>query len=100
MRRGSTPSVDFEIDQVDLKNIKKAEITFRQAHSKIIKSGADILITGAHSLQCKLSQEDTLALRTGACRVQAKLLTDSGAVLATEITEINIRDILNEGVIA
>ena len=52
MRRGSTPSVDFEIDQVDLKNIKKAEITFRQTHSKIIKSGADIVnkLTGAESL--------------------------------------------------
>ena len=94
MRRGTTPTLSLMIDDVDFSLIDKAELTLRQREKNIIVKNMKIYVEQA-VLQTKLTQQETLLLKSGDCLLQIKVLFNDGNVAATDIITINVQDILN-----
>ncbi len=99
MKRGTTPTIAFTLDNIDFNLIDKAELTITQnGERKIIK-----LLT-INVEQCgmftTLSQEETLSLAPGKCIVQVKILFKDGNVIATDIQTLDVQTILNDEVLA
>ena len=99
MKRGTTPTIAFTLDNIDFNLIDKAELTIAQnGEGKIIK-----LLT-INVEQCgmftTLSQEETLSLAPGKCIVQVKILFKDGNVIATDIQTLDVQTILNDEVLA
>lgn len=95
MTRGTTPSLSFTFDEIDINQIAYAEITMNQ-------KGRNVLIkklkrTGK-VYYAYFSETDTLSLSVGDCLVQAKVKLKDGNVIATDIETITINDVLNEEV--
>ena len=94
MRRGTTPTLSLMIDDVDFSLIEKAELTLRQREKNIIVKNMKIYVEQT-VLQTKLTQQETLLLKSGDCLLQVKVLFNDGNVAATDIITINVQDILN-----
>ena len=94
MRRGTTPTLSLMIDDVDFSLIDKAELTLRQREKNIIVKNMKIYVEQA-VLQTKLTQQETLLLKSGDCLLQIKVLFNDGNVAANDIITINVQDILN-----
>ena len=95
MTRGTTPTLSFTFDEIDINQIKYAEITLNQ-------NGKNVLIkklkrTGK-IYYAYFSEEETLNLKEGICEVQTKVKLKDGNVIATDIEKIIINDILHEEV--
>lgn len=100
--RGST--FDFTIslpETYDISNAKEIWITFAQGNKiKIDKSLADVQASG-NKISVHLSQEETLSFYSGSAKMQTRILTaDDESLVQEPITQIDILDILKDGVIA
>lgn len=130
MFRGTTPTIhlnvkaniSFQTDSLktDEYNMSQVWITFKHGKEVITyekdrifvevvyatdKDGNYILSDGAKQvigniLTIKLSQEETLALRTGEMDVQIRCLTLTGNSYASVVKKLMIDQILQEGVIS
>ena len=101
MRRGTTPYIHFHISQLDMKQMKKIEIAFRQNEETVVKSGQNVKVEGAHDFSVKLTQEDTLSFRAHRpIEVQARFIGADDNVIATTIRKIDCNEILNDEVIS
>ena len=95
MRRGTTPTLKIKINNVDLQVFEKIIVTFKKGE-KMINKEAEI---EDEILILKLSQEETLDLCPGSVSVQIKGKTNNGNVVASEIKNIVVEDILNEEIL-
>lgn len=92
MTRGTTPTLSFSFDEVDIKQIKYGELTISQnGHNVIIKK----LQRNGKIYFTNLSEIETLQLRPGNCDIQAKVKLKDGNVIATDIETIVVNDVLN-----
>lgn len=97
MRRGTTPTNTFEVDR-DLTEAR-VYVTYSQMGKVVIeKTNEDLTIT-ADSIECTLSQEDTLALKDGIVEIQIRYITELGAADASDIMRTTAERILKDGVI-
>lgn len=92
MTRGTTPTLTFTFDEVDVSQIKYAEIALNQKGVNVIikklkRSGKQYYVT--------LSEIETLQLEEGNCKVQTKVKLKDGNVIATDIETITINDVLH-----
>lgn len=103
MRRGTTPTVTATVD-ADLTGMN-IYLAFKQSGRElVVKENADLVITvedDVTTVQCPLSQADTLAFGNGTCEVQIRATKNDGATaLATSIGTVDIERILQDGVLA
>lgn len=97
MRRGTTPTITCELEDFDLDHVDKVIFTIRQDSYVINK---ETTVDFEHStVSVTLTQKESLGLRCGNCAVQIKFLVGE-EVLATDIVEVEVEQILNEEVIA
>lgn len=100
MRRGTTPTVTIKIDDVDLNNVVKAVVTFRQnTYPEILMDKEPEMIIGedADYLKVTLTQEETLALKEEMpVEIQFKGKLTDGKVLASNIVCVPVKEVLNE----
>lgn len=98
MKRGTTPTIAFTLDNIEFSLIDKAELTIVQNDEKKI-----IKLLTINVEQCgmftTLSQEETLSLAPGKCTVQVKILFNDGSVIATDIQTLDVQTILNDEVL-
>lgn len=104
--RGTTPTVVFHITDanLDFSLIDNAHIIFYSIVKQIVKGLDDIDIDAeTRNISTTLTQEETYAVREGKVDVQLRLHVDDGSdaglAMATPISSINIRTILEEQVI-
>ena len=100
MRRGSTPTVTLEIEDVDLSQLKNLSVTFSQ-NGKILKKykGDDAMVIEPHRLLITLTQEETLSFKSSyPVEIQVKMLTQEGKVIPTTIEQVPITAILDDEV--
>lgn len=95
IRRGTTPTVKAKINNIDIVQIENCYITLEQNHYEITKEATYV---GDH-YEITLTQEETLAFKTGKVRMQVKIKTIDETVLATNIVEKPISEILNEEIL-
>lgn len=99
MIRGTTPTHIFNLP-VDTSTLKEVRITYEQFQRAVIeKTETDVQMEGK-TITLTLTQEETLKFKhTSKVRVQLKVLTTTGAALASPIKELSVDEILNEEVL-
>lgn len=102
MYRGTTPTVHFTVDGYSLDDMT-VYVTFRMLDlygnttgkpiTKVttIKDGSDMYVT--------LTQEETLALCPGQCKVQARFIDKANNSYSTNIVVLDVLDVLDDRVI-
>ena len=98
MKRGTTPTIAFTLDNIEFSLIDKAELTIVQNGEKKIIKLLTINVENS-GMFTTLSQEETLSLTPGKCTVQVKILFNDGSVIATDIQTLDVQTILNDEVL-
>lgn len=97
MRRGTTPTLIFNVSGIKNIEIKSAFLTLRQRSATIEKNISDLTIT-EETVECMLTQSETLSLTAGAdIEVQLRCLSKGGTAYASQIIRIPVERILKEG---
>ena len=95
MRRGTTPTLTFKLNFDDYSLVDRMELTLFQGYKNLFTRVLDITENGP---TITLSQEDTLRLEVGTCKIQIKVIFLDGKVYATGIKELPVYDILDDEV--
>lgn len=100
MRRGSTPTLKFELPLEIDNNVTKLRVTFEQ-NDKIIfeKTERDIFIN-EQFFNLQLTQEETLMFDSSVpIRMQVKIRTTDGNVVPSDVVLIECKDVLSEEIL-
>jgi len=98
MIRGTTPTIVYTLP-IEGNLIQEIWFTIQQGKKNIIeKTMQDFQVSG-NVIKLTLSQEETLKINAGTpFKYQARFLTKSGNNFAHEIRQMDIGDLLREGV--
>ena len=91
--RGTTPIIEIQVIGCDLKKYKHILITIQQGRVSLDKTENDII-------RFKLTQDETLtfsAFKDALIQLRAK--SDDGNTVASDITTIQVKGILKEGLL-
>lgn len=101
MYRGTTPVLTLELDtDVSLANLAEMWVTFKTPTAEVNKTLSDVTIDDTNkTIQVPLSQLDTLEINNRSCAVQVRFKTAGGQAYATTISNIDVENVLKEGVI-
>jgi len=99
--RGSTPSLTFSLEtEMDLMNISAMWLTIEGAHNKRTWVMSELSIDPEEkTVTVELTQEETLQFIPGEVEAQIRFLTDTGKAFDTDIVRMDVRRILQGGVI-
>ena len=97
MVRGTTPTFEFELENLDM--IHDIEITFSQNQGggsiqKELQKGEITKHDGF--VRCTLSEEDTFSFSVGQARIQMRIVSSNGDVAASDIVRIKVEESLSE----
>ena len=98
MYRGTTPTIVLTIEGISEIDINKLYLSLRQFGNTIEKTLEDVKIVG-NVLYCTLTQEETLSLFEGKVELQIRIKSKSNVAYATNKIQVDVQDILKEGVI-
>ena len=98
MYRGTTPTMVLTIDGISEIDINKLYLSLRQFGNTIEKTLEDVELKG-NVLYCTLTQEETLSLFEGKVELQVRIKSKSNVAYATNKIQVDVQDILKEGVI-
>ena len=102
VRRGATPDLIVDIPGVDLSD-KRVYLNISSNGMKIEKTNEDFHIAtdeDGSSIAVRLSQEETLRLKSGYATCQVRFIGEDGKAEVTTMASIKVRPVLKEGVIA
>ena len=99
MRRGTTSTISFELP-FSGDNIKSLRLVISQNDQVVITKTHEDCTINENTISAFLSQTDTLALKGNQfAKVQIRALMNDGQASASNIYEMFIEDILEDGVI-
>lgn len=101
MRRGTTPTLHVTVD-ADLTDMEVYLALKTGGRPLVVKRNRDVEMAvedGKTTMDVKLTQSDTLAMKAGdKCEVQLRAVTDGGeTAIATTIATIPVQRILQDG---
>ena len=97
MKRGTTQSITFTLPEEIV--IDTLFITFAQNGAVVLEKTYDDVEISGKVITLPLSQEDTLAFKSGVVTVQLRLRDSEGNALASNLKKFNAENVLKEGVI-
>ena len=98
--RGTTPTITYTFDLVDVSNITTAYLTITQGERVIIEKTLNDAEIGENSLVWTLTQDETLQLEEDASvKIQCRYKTGDGMAYATKKTTTKVYGVEKEGVI-
>jgi len=102
MIRGTTPTLELNVDGIDLTAFKKIVVTLQQQGVVINRQTGDSgLSVSSNVISVHLTQEESLKFKANSdVEIQAKLLSEDGEVTATDIERVPVESILNEEVLS
>lgn len=97
MISGTTPTIRLNIAALDLTQCHGLRVTIRQRNTVI--DFKDLAVS-EHKIECYLTQEQSLLLAPGSCKMQVNGLTQGGTRWATvpkviDITEQLLREVIS-----
>lgn len=104
MYQGTTPSLLFNVLGYDLTSAT-VFVTFMRKKNELLTKTGDALscayddVENYTSVICRLSQEETLAMKQGAAQVQIRFIYENGQAHATNKASIEIESVLYPEVI-
>ena len=102
MYRGTTPLVVFTVNSptLDLAKMKQIWVTFKSVLYEKTYELDDLAINVEEkTVTVQMTQEDTLAFRSGTIKTQIRFLDNNDIAYASNIKEVQLNDVLKEGVI-
>ena len=98
MQRGTTPTHNFTFgESLNGAKFDKIFVTYKQGEKVIVdKSAEDIEVT-ENSFVVKLTQAETLLFSPGLVRIQIRVKTADGNVLASNVITVPASEILKDG---
>lgn len=103
MYRGTTPTLIFDLSAnktLVFDNFDEVWVTLKKGVYEVTWDLAKcVLDSVAKTISITLTQEETLALPKPVVNAQIRILLNNGSALATNIAEIDVNEILKEGVI-
>lgn len=104
MYRGTTPTLSIKVNsQLDITDMEQIWVTLKSQSSELTldKDRVNVVTTEEETkLILQLTQEETLGFINGVAKIQVRFLSGSGMAYASNIKEVNINQILKEGVIS
>lgn len=103
MYQGTTPSIIYNVKNYDLTGAK-LYISFKKGNSDILTKSSGYTIayddeTKISTVICSLTQEETLAFKSGAITTQIRFIFSDGQAYATNKADIEVKDIIYREVI-
>ena len=96
--RGTTPTIRFTFKAVDVNNIESAFLTIKQ-DDVVVNKDIESATKGDGYIEWKLSQQETLAVKTGFFHIQCKYKLYDESVFASKSIIDEALEIENENVI-
>lgn len=102
MYRGTTPVVIFRVkSELDLSKMKQIWVTIQNAVNEITFNKSELAVNPEEStITLELSQEDTLSFCSGVVKTQIRFLDENDKAYASNIRNLEMGNILKEGVIS
>lgn len=97
MRRGTTPTLTLTVD-AELVGWT-CYVALRSGCKTVVVDGDRLTMEqseGSTTITLTLTQEETLAMRVGACEIQVRA-AHNGTALATDIARIDVGQIIQDG---
>lgn len=88
--RGTTPTIQFTFNYVDVDNISAAVLTIMQACAKKVEKDLTAATVGDETLSWTLTQEESLSLATGCCWMQCNWVLADGTRGASKIYSVEV----------
>ena len=107
MIRATTPTQIFTFPEtIDPNNCREIQITYAQASEKgcrskyqiLEKNKSDLIIEGQKTT-LKLTQQEMNKFRPGTAQIQIRAKDSSGAVMASQIFNVPVKQVLNEEIL-
>lgn len=103
MYQGTTPAVSYEIKGYDLSNAT-IYVSFKRGNEVLTKSGNDVVAAydsdaDISTIVCQLTQEETLAIRSGGVQTQIRFIYENGQAYATDIKTLEMKSVIYTDVI-
>ena len=103
MYRGTTPTLVYNINsdsELNLSSMKQIWVTLKNlCYEKTYEKKELIINDEEKKIEIKLTQEDTLRFTKGSVKTQIRFLDENDSAYASNIEEVDINNILKEGVI-
>ena len=98
MIRGTTPTLKFTLP-FEASKIETVYITIVQSDITINKETQDCVLSES-TIETTLTQEETLSLKDSyATKMQLRVKTNDGKVLASQIFDLKVEDVLYDGIL-
>lgn len=103
MYQGTTPAVSYEIKGYDLTDAT-IFVSFKSGSEVLTKTGSDVVAAYDSESQistiiCQLTQEETLAIKSGGVKTQIRFIYENGQAYATNIKGLEMNSVIFRDVI-
>lgn len=88
--RGTTPTIQFTFNEVDVTNITTAILTIKQYGETKLEKDKSKATVGEKTLSWDLTQEESLALKYGVCTVMINWLLADGTRGASRVYNVEV----------
>ena len=99
MYQGTTHLLVLEVDDLDLSQMEKVQVSIWTLNGKLITKTTPEIDIAENQLAIRLEQVDTLALPEGALRCQVRWLDSAGNAGVTEVGYVDVTGIQTDNVI-
>lgn len=103
MYRATTPTHTFTLP-IETNTCSEILVSYKQNNTGLDKHYEDGTLPSGMTLDGKkvivvLTQEETKLFKKGIVEIQVRVLTNSGAALASQVFSVKVRDVINEDVL-
>ena len=88
--RGTTPTIEFTFKTVDVSNISGAVLTIRQNGQIVVEKDKTAASVGESAVSWTLSQEESLSLGIGNCKIMLNWILADGTRGASDNNSVEI----------
>lgn len=99
MYQGTTHLLVLEVEDVDLSQMSKVQVSIRTINGKLITKTTPEIDVATGQIAIRLEQVDTLALPEGSLRCQVRWIDANGNVNTSEVGYVDVTGIQTDNVI-
>ena len=88
--RGTTPTIQFTFNYVDVDNISAAVLSIKQSCVEKVEKDITAATAGEKTLSWTLTQAESLSLATGVCKIQCNWLLADGTRGASKVYNVEV----------
>ena len=103
MYRYTTPTLPITISDVDFADVSKFRIAIEFAKNQsmlFVVDADDERVDAEHkTILLALTQEQTAQMKAGFAHLQVRIVYPSGAVQATPIVQVTVKDVIDEVIV-